>query len=196
MPLLSDLTNVVYIPAGFDSAAVAATATVTIATNATGDGVVGITIDGGDAVSVTPTAAATPTTIAAALAVLIAAEGTFSVSVALGVITLVDNTRGTAGNSRVLADVTTDSTSTVGLVQPAGGAAGVAGDSVTPIVQFDITSLAETDVQVPYEYLTGNSRLIRTLLGQVYGWELTQPVKATNYYKASKAIAVYLQSSI
>ena len=113
-----------------DTAAIASEGTVTIATNATGDGVVGFSIDGVEFTN-TPAAADTPTVIAAALAVLVNKSLTHTAVAALGVLTVTDRTPGVAGDSVTFVDLTDDTTTTATLVQPTGGADLVADTHIT-----------------------------------------------------------------
>lgn len=90
-----------------------AEATVTVALNAAGDGVVGFTIRG-VTYSYTPAAAATPTIIAEALVAQINAIGIeYKATNALGVITITATAIGTSWNGETITDVTTDTTTTV-----------------------------------------------------------------------------------
>ena len=102
------------------TAATPAVGTFVIATDATGDGIVGLTIDGAQ-YDITPTAADTPTIMGDALAPIITAGGTHTAVNAAGTITITDVTPGTAGNAVVFVDVTADSTTTGTATSPAGG---------------------------------------------------------------------------
>lgn len=90
--------------------------------NATGDGKVGISIDGVE-FSVVVTASQTPTIVGGLIADLINASGTHSAVNTAGDVVLTDVTGGVLGNAVVLADVSTDTGMTGAvLTQPASGA--------------------------------------------------------------------------
>ena len=115
--------------------------TFVLATNATGDGIVGLDIDGVQ-YDVTPTAADTPDVVAAALAPIITAGGTHTAVAVTDTITITDNVPGTAGNAVVFTDVTADSTMTGTATDPSGGTDGT-GESL--VEAFSAAALINPD---------------------------------------------------
>lgn len=185
MPLITDITNVAFvnpgpsIPGTPTIPAVAAVARLGINANAAGDGTVGITIDAGAPITFATGVGQSPSSQALELIDLINTDATYTATQNGGnpaQIDLVDNTAGVIGNGRIIADVSTDTSSGVSEdISPNGGVDEIPGTAGTPgsngYYTMDLTSLSIVGFVAMAEWVTGDSAILRRELDSV-GWQL------------------------